>query len=212
MRRRGALALFASVATALGCAPRVPVEPASNASVVRVVIDTREPEAFAAGHAPGALNIQLGWGQLEGRARAYVPNLDTPIALVSSNQVEAERAAAVLAALGYEDVALHEPQATQDSTMELWTTSELDHALGADPELVVIDVRTVAEWEAGKLGDALLFHEDEAPTLAAQLDPNKRYAVICEAGWRSSQLASWMRREGFAHVVNVIDGMAGYRD
>ena len=44
------------------------------------------------------------------------------------------------------------------------------------------------------------------------LDPAKRYAVICEGGWRSSQLASWMRREGFGEVVNVIDGMAGYRD
>ena len=77
---------------------------------------------------------------------------------------------------------------------------------------MVIDVRTVAEWDDGKLDDALLFHEDEAPSLATQLDPTKRYAIICEAGWRSSQLASWMRREGFPDVVNVIDGMAGYRD
>ena len=212
MRRRGALALLASVATALGCAPRTPVEPASDASVLRVVIDTREPEAFAAGHAPGALNIQLGWGQLEGRARAYVPALDTPIALVSSEQAEAERAAAVLATLGYEDVALHEPQVTQAATLELWTTAELERELAADPALIVIDVRTVAEWDNGILDDVLLFHEDEAPTLAAQLDPSKRYAVICEGGWRSSQLASWMRREGFPDVVNVIDGMAGYRD
>ena len=73
-------------------------------------------------------------------------------------------------------------------------------------------MRTLAEWDEGTLDDALLFHEDQAPTLAAQLDPARRYAVICEGGWRSSQLASWMRREGFAQVVNVIDGMAGYRD
>lgn len=211
MIRRRVLGLGASLLALLGCARRAPIAPAEDPALERIVIDTREPELFAAGHVPGAINIQLGWGQLLGRARAYVPELSTPLALVCSDQDEAERAAAVLADLGYQDVALHEGALASEDELELWTTDELDARLEADPDLVVIDVRTQGEWDNGVLDGALLFHEDEAPALAAELDRSKRYAIICEGGWRSSQLASWMRREGFEHAVNVIDGMAGYR-
>ena len=43
------------------------------------------------------------------------------------------------------------------------------------------------------------------------LDPGRRIAVICEGGYRSSQLASLLLARGFTNVVHVIDGMEGWR-
>jgi len=38
-----------------------------------------------------------------------------------------------------------------------------------------------------------------------------QYAVICEGGVRSSQLASLLKARGFGEVSNVIDGMWAWR-
>lgn len=194
----------------LGCAPRLAVEPASDATVERIVIDTRAPDAFALGHAPGALNLQWGWDQLEDRIQAYVPTTRTPLSLVATSAAEAERAAAALHARGYRDVTLA-AETLEEAQLPTWTAAALRAALADDPDLVVLDIRTEPEWAKGAIEGALQLEQDEAPGRASELDRGRRYAVICEAGYRSSQLASWMLREGFEDVTNVIDGMAGWR-
>ena len=50
-----------------------------------------------------------------------------------------------------------------------------------------------------------------APELLGELDPGGRYLVICEGGYRSGQLASWLDLHGFEDVTNVIDGMWAWR-
>ncbi len=196
------------------CAPSRSGEgPATTTSVAealgRVVIDTRKPKAFAAGHASGAINIQLGWDQLEDRIEAYVPDQTTPLALRTTSASEARAALATLRERGYRDVILIEPgKATE--TLELWTAKQLAARLAGPTPPVVIDVRSRAEYERGTIPGALLFEQDEAPSLVGELDRQAEYAVICEGGYRSSQLASLMRKQGFARVINVIDGMAAW--
>ena len=60
----------------VSCAPRASVpEPDANAGAYeRLLIDVREPAAFATAHHRGALNLQLGWDQLDARLAAYVPD------------------------------------------------------------------------------------------------------------------------------------------
>jgi len=177
------------------------------------VIDLRLPEAYAAGHLPGSLNIQLGWDQLEGRTRSYVPDLDRPLAIRATDQDEAERAAAVLTELGYRDLARLDPDpAAETATLPLWSAAELADALAGPVPPIVLDIRHPNEFEDGVIAGAILIHEDEGPDEVAELDPARRYAIVCEGGWRSSQLASWMRIRGFDDVINVLDGMAGWRE
>ena len=211
-RLAGAVVAVAAGLALVACAARVPVEPAA-AGEERLVIDLRLPEDFAAGHLPGALNIQLGWDQLEGRTRSYVPDLDRPLALRATDRAEAERAAAVLTHLGYRDLARVEPTPEQETaTLELGMAVDLARELGGPAPPVVLDIRHPRELEGGVIEGAVLIHEDEGPAAVAGLDPDRRYLIVCEGGWRSSQLASWMRIQGFDDVVNVLDGMAGWRE
>ncbi|MEM7305880.1 MAG: rhodanese-like domain-containing protein [Planctomycetota bacterium] len=207
MRAALGLGLLAALC---GCSPRVPLEAAPPREAERLVLDTREPEAFAAGHLPGALNLQWGWSQLEARVRSYVPDLDTPLAVRGSTPAEAERAAAVLVALGYEDVTLP-PSAPETATLALITAAELRERLAGPEPPTLIDVRSEAEFETGTVAGARCVDQDLAPGLLEELDPAGSYAVVCEGGWRSSQLASLLRRHGVEDVINVIDGMAGWR-
>ena len=212
LRRACAWVMVAGAVLLAACAARVPVEPATEGEA-RLVIDLRLPADFAAGHLPGALNIQLGWEQLAGRTRSYVPDLDRPIAIRGTDRDEAERAAAVLTELGYTDLKRIGPDpATEIATLPLWDAAELKVALAGEDPPVVLDIRHPSEFESGVIEGALLIHEDEGPAGVAELQPGVRYAIVCEGGWRSSQLASWMRTQGFGDVVNVLDGMAGWHE
>jgi rhodanese-related sulfurtransferase len=206
---RSSLALAAALAlTACARAPRMPLEGAARGET-RLVIDVREPAVFATGHAPGALNVQTGYGQLAGRIRSWVPDAGTPIAIRATSTREAEEAAAVLRDLGYRDIALA-PEIGGE-TLELTSLDALAAQLASDDPPIVLDIRTAGEFATGTIPGAITIDQDHGPTSVAGLDPARRYVVICEGGWRSSQLASWMKRNGYARVSNAIDGMAGWR-
>lgn len=64
-----------------------------------VVIDVREPEEFAAGHATGAKNVPLG--ELQERLPGIVKNKAVPVVLVCAKGPRAVRAEAEAKKLGY---------------------------------------------------------------------------------------------------------------
>jgi rhodanese-related sulfurtransferase len=195
------------------CAPKIPIDVAPIGGPDRLVIDIREPADYAAGHAHGSLNIQLTWDQLEDRTLGYVPDLARPLALRASSQSKAEQGAAILQELGYQNVTLFEAKPENESdTLELMMAGDLQGVLAAGTAPYLIDIRAQPEFDTGVIDAAVLVDQDAGPAAVAGLDKDARYLIICEGGWRSSQLASWMRLQGFTDVVNVIDGMAGWRD
>lgn len=175
----------------------------------RLVVDVREPRAFAAGHTAGALNLQLTWRQLPERLPAYVPDRATPLAIQAADLEEWEAASAVLHRLGYGDFVPAGPPGAE--RLELIDAATLRERLAGPDPPVVLDVRTPEEWSGGVVDGAVRVLAGDAPSVVPGLDPGRAYAVICEGGVRSSQLASLLRREGFARVSNVIDGMAAWR-
>jgi len=210
--RRGLVIAWLLLACGLlgACSPpRKVLEAPAAAEAERLVIDTRLPGPFAAGHAPGALNLQWDWKQLAARVEAYVPKRSTPLALRATDADEAELAAGLLARLGYTDVAAASPDA-EAATLPTMTAAELRARLEAGEELVVLDVREPWEHALGTIDGAARLDPDGAPARLGELEPGVHYAVICEAGYRSGQLASWMQRHGL-RATNVLDGMAGWR-
>lgn len=205
----------ALVAGALLACARPPEAPpgseGATAAGERLWIDVRDPRAFAAGHHPGALNLQWGWGQLAARIAAYVPDRSTPLAVRASSPAEARRAIEFLRERGYREVVSAPAATREDARLELWTAAELRARLAGEDPPIVIDVRSPAEQADGSIPGALLWGEDDPPRRVAELDPTREYALVCEGGYRSSQAASLMLRRGFRRVANVIDGMAGWR-
>jgi rhodanese-related sulfurtransferase len=65
-----------------------------------VVVDVREPEEFAAGHAANSKNVPLG--QFEQKLPGVVKNKAVPVLLMCAAGPRAQRASAIAKKLGYE--------------------------------------------------------------------------------------------------------------
>lgn len=78
--------------------------------------------------------------------------------------------------------------------------------------VVVIDVRTPAEFAAGHLANAVNI-DVEGPDFDSQiatLDRAATYAVYCHSGRRSTNAANMMVGAGFTHVFNLKGGIQAW--
>ena len=107
------------------------------------------------------------------------------------------------------------------------TPAETWEALRADPDAVLIDVRTDAEWNFVGLPDLaeaakqpLLIPWQIYPSMQlngafadqlrrAGLTPDNTLFFICRSGARSLSAGMAAQAEGFPHAFNVADGFEG---
>jgi NADPH-dependent 2,4-dienoyl-CoA reductase/sulfur reductase-like enzyme/rhodanese-related sulfurtransferase len=78
-------------------------------------------------------------------------------------------------------------------------------ALLADPDAVVLDVRTQEEWDDGHVEGAVLLPVDELRARLGELDKAKRYAVYCGVGYRAYVACLVLKAYGF-RAMNVSGG------
>jgi phage shock protein E len=87
---------------------------------------------------------------------------------------------------------------------------EFKEKLEAQPG-IVIDVRTIEEYENGHLAIADLqydFRSGEFENKMSELDRNETYYLYCRTGNRSGQALEKMKEAGFNNVYNI----GGYED
>lgn len=88
-------------------------------------------------------------------------------------------------------------------------------ALAAEGKLLLIDVRTPAEWrETGVPAGARLINLRQSGFVDQVLravgnDKAAPIGVICRSGSRSAQAQALLQAEGFTNVVNVSHGVLG---
>ena len=78
-------------------------------------------------------------------------------------------------------------------------------ALLADPDTVVLDVRTQEEWDAGHVEGAVLLPVDELRARLGELDKSKTYAVYCGVGYRAYVACLVLKAYGY-RAMNVSGG------
>ena len=80
--------------------------------------------------------------------------------------------------------------------------------------LVVLDVRTPEEFEAGHLPGAVLvdFYADDFVARIQELERGVPYLVYCHVGGRSARTAQLMTQLGFEDVTDVAGGIAAWTD
>ena len=85
---------------------------------------------------------------------------------------------------------------------------KMDH-----PNVVLLDVRTPAEIDAGTIGDPLKINVMEADFAEKikNLDPNQTYLVFCKAGGRSSRACDIMSDQGFKNLYNLSGGYTAWQ-
>lgn len=83
-----------------------------------------------------------------------------------------------------------------------------------DPETVVLDVRTAAEFAEGHLEDAVNI-DVESPDFEqrlAELDPDLPYAVYCRSGNRSRVALDAMQEQGFDAAYHLEGGIGAWAE
>ena len=79
--------------------------------------------------------------------------------------------------------------------------------------VVVLDVRTSAEFESGHIANSVNI-DVEAGSFEneiANLDKNAQYAVYCHSGRRSGIAAELMEKNGFKEIHNLKDGIISWQ-
>lgn len=84
-------------------------------------------------------------------------------------------------------------------------------ALKGQPDVAVLDVRTLMEWNQGHVEGAILldYNSSSFAQDVAKLDTSKTWLVYCRSGRRSAIAADIMLKNGFTNVKNVKTGQAG---
>lgn len=182
-----------------------------------VVLDTRDPASFGAGHVPGSINIGLG-GQYASWAGTLL-DLERPIAIVAGNRDKALEARVRLARVGVENVVGWleagvpgwADQGQPVTTVPQISVADLRALIESGQEIQLVDVRRPAEYASGHVPGAVSRPLDGLAQSVSDLDPSKRTYVICEGGYRSSIGTSLLEARGFGDVTNVTGGTGAWR-
>ena len=175
-----------------------------------VVLDTREPSEFAAGHLRGSLNVGLA-----GRFAEWVGDVirpDQPIGLVCEPGRELE-AKVRLGRIGFDQVVgylgdplrvlVEHPEVVECSSR--LTAAELAaRRVELADELVVIDVRNPGE--RGVIPGSVHLPLAGLTQRLAELDPARPAVVHCASGYRSMIAASVLAAAGFRDVSDLLGG------
>lgn len=182
-----------------------------------LIVDTRHKGAFAASHIADAINIPFG-NNLPTWAGWVLP-YDRPILLVVEQPSQVEEVVTHLWRVGFDDV-----QGYMQGGMDAWETAglplvtlstlpvhELKQKMDRQEKLTVLDVRTESEWNAGHIDGARHIHGGKLQEHFAEVPRDKPVAVVCGSGYRASIAASFLQRNGYKDVSNVVGGMSAWK-
>lgn len=199
-----------------------PGEPLSPEAVARhqssgaLVIDARDPVAFAAGHLPGSISVGLGPNFLPWIG--WLAPYERDIVLVLERDEQFAAARDELRLIGVDRIAgyLHGGvdawlrEGHDLATLPTLTVAGLYERLKAGEPVSVLDVRSQGEWEEGHVARAEhCFAGLIAQSVTGIPDDGPR-AVICGSGYRSSLVASLLLAHGHTETANVLGGMSAW--
>ena len=176
-----------------------------------LVLDTRDPEDFAAGFIKGAINIGLN-----GDFAVWVGTLidtDAAILLVTTPGKEKE-AIERLARIGYENV-----NGYLGGGMNAWFSANnpYDNILSFNgeectnlletEEYNLLDVRNRLEVARHRMVGSVHIPLNTLRNKYATLDKNKKWRVYCAGGYRSMIAASFLKANGFNFIASIEGGI-----
>ncbi|MCI0751574.1 MAG: rhodanese-like domain-containing protein [Flammeovirgaceae bacterium] len=88
-----------------------------------------------------------------------------------------------------------------------------EQKLNSTSNKIVVDVRTVDEFNQGHLPNAILidYYKEDFKQQLSKLDKNKTLFVYCAAGGRSADAARQLMDLGFKNVIDLEGGMGAWK-
>ena len=180
-----------------------------------LLLDTREPADYAAGHLRGAVNVGL-----QGRFAEWGGDVIDPereIVLVGDPAAALE-ARIRLARVGFDKVvgqladpgALFAQRADLLQTASRLTIEQLAELRGLEPRLQVVDVRSPGETAGGTIPGATEIPLAVLTEGLDWLDRTQPVVVYCAGGYRSGIAASVLRERGYEDVSDLLGGYGAW--
>lgn len=180
------------------------------------VLDCRSPEAFAS-HIPEAVNVGLGSSFATWAGSVLPP--EVPLILVLERSQDLWEVCWQLLRVGYDlprgwlvgGMKAWRTAAQNMSLLSLWSVRMLREQLQREGNLFLLDVRQAGEWNAGHIAGATHITGAELTQRMDEVPSDRPIAVICGSGYRASVAASWLQRNGWRDVANVLGGMSAWK-
>ncbi len=185
------------------------------ASTGAQLLDTREPAKFEGAHLKGSVNVGLSGSYATWCGTLLDPQ--RPIVLVAEPGREVE-AATRLGRIAFDTVAGYLDGGMQSldaepglvDRIERITAGSLAERLAAADPPMLVDVRAPSEWQERHIDVAVNLPLSRLPERMSTLPRDRSIVVHCASGYRSAIAASLLRRDGYAHVSDLVGGMAAW--
>lgn len=185
--------------------------PAYLAESRGVVLDLRADRTpFLQRHIKGALLAPLAGGKLPIAAGSYVEE-HSPLLLIVQNPAEVEEAVRQLIRIGLDQVTawmtVAETQEISDglmTTQPYITPDQLQEALKAHPDALVLDVRGADEYAERHVQGARNIAYTRLAARLSEVPSNRRIYVHCGSGLRASLAVAFLAGQG--REVVLVDG------
>lgn len=193
--------------------PLLPEEIASLTDDGAIVLDVRDPEAFAGSHIPGALNVGLG-SSFPTWAGTVLPAGARTIVVIE-DETRLLEVTWELLRIGYD-----RPLGHLRGGMRTWRTSgravrglrsvSVNDIRDQLDDYHVLDVRQPDEWASGHAPGAQFITGARLPDRHDEVPRDRTVLTVCGSGYRSSVAASYLLRAGYDDVVNLLGGMTAW--
>ena len=204
----------------------IPAPPPLTTDAVRaamdggaLVVDARGAASHALAHVPGSISIPAG--SSFGTWLGWIVDPDRPLVLVLDRPEDADDLVRQALRVGHETILGQlqggfrpwvERGLPIESTGRL-TVDDLAEAIAAESPAeapFVLDVRQSSEFEDGHVPGAWHIRAGDLSERLDDLPRDRRIAVMCASGYRSSVAASLLRGAGFEDVSWVADGVPAW--
>lgn len=181
-----------------------------------VLLDTREPADFAAGHLRGAITVGLQGRFAEWAGDVLDPNRD--IVLVG-DPATAREARIRLGRIGFDrvvgqlrdpgEILVGRPDLVERSSRV--TVEQLAEIRGLEPDVQLVDVRNPSETSDGVIPGAITMPLASLADMLVGLRRDRPTVVYCGSGYRSAIAASVLRAAGMADVSDLLGGFGAWK-
>ena len=180
------------------------------------LVDVRDQVAFGAAFLPGSINTGMRPDSVNWLG--MVVDAASEIIIVADSEADARKAAFRFRRTGYDKligyladgVSGWAMQGRQLDHLPQLTADSLKHVLEKYSDHVVLDVRTEAEWQAGRIEGAM--HRPIADLIqnGTDLPKQSHITAVCGSGYRSNIAGSFLKSLGYEHVFSLIGGMTAW--
>ncbi|HBH23228.1 MAG TPA: MBL fold metallo-hydrolase [Cytophagales bacterium] len=178
-----------------------------------IVLDTRQPAAFAEAHIPNSIFIGID-GSFAPWVGALIPDLNQPIIIVAEHGRE-EEIVTRLARVGYDNtlgyleggIETWIEAGKETDSVESIPATEFAGRFNAG-KINVMDVRKPSEFQAEHVEDAENIPLDFINENMDKIDNEKHYYLHCAGGYRSMIMASILKSRGIHDITDVAGGFS----